>query len=104
MKPRCGLVTVVTVVLLGWIPVPLLAPSASAAVSSVSCRSSSHRALAAKDNPTMAYGIDIIEAIARAINRDLNPAARSRVPSSELSPSWGTPDELLLAVAGISAA
>jgi len=57
-----------------------------------------------EDNPTMAYGIDTIEAIARAINRDLNPAARSRVPSSELSPSWETPDELLPAVAGISAA
>jgi len=46
-----------------------------------------------QDNPTMAYGIDTIEAIATAINHDLNPAARSRVPSSEFSPSWGTPDE-----------
>ena len=57
-----------------------------------------------EDNPTMAYGIDTIEAIARVINRDLNPGARSRVPSSELSPSWGAPDELLPAAAGISAA
>ena len=56
-----------------------------------------------QDNPTMAYGIDTIEAIARAINRDLNPAARSRVPSSPFSRSWGVPDELLPAVAGISA-
>ena len=57
-----------------------------------------------QDNPTMAYGIDTIEAIARAINRDLNPAARSRVPSSEFSPSWGTPDETVPAVAEISGA
>jgi Beta-lactamase enzyme family len=57
-----------------------------------------------QDNPTMAYGIDTIEAIARAINHDLNPAATSRVPSSEFSPSWGTPDEPIPAVAPISGA
>jgi hypothetical protein len=56
-----------------------------------------------QDNPTMAYGINTIEAIARVINRDLNPAARSRVPSSGFSRSWGAPDELLPAVVGISA-
>ena len=54
-----------------------------------------------QDNPTMTYGIRTIEAIATAINRDLNPAARSRVPSSELSPSWGKPDEPIAAVAGL---
>ena len=57
-----------------------------------------------EDNPTMTYGIDTIEAIARAINHDLNPAARSRVPSSEFSPSWGTPDESIPTVADISGA
>jgi beta-lactamase class A len=46
-----------------------------------------------QDNPTMTYGIDTIEAIAKVINRDLNPAAKSRVPSSASSASWGTPDE-----------
>ncbi|HJY00062.1 MAG TPA: hypothetical protein VJ351_04525, partial [Streptosporangiaceae bacterium] len=46
-----------------------------------------------QDNPTMTYGIDTIEAIAKVINRDLNPAAKSRVPSSASSPAWGTPDE-----------
>jgi hypothetical protein len=51
-----------------------------------------------QDNPTMIYGIDTIEAIAKVINRDLNPAARSRVPSSASSASWGTPDELIPAV------
>ncbi len=46
-----------------------------------------------QDNPTMAYGIATIEAIAEVVNRDLNPRATSRVPLSGLSPSWGTPDE-----------
>jgi beta-lactamase class A len=48
-----------------------------------------------QDNPTMAYGIDTIEAIAEVINRDLNPKAASRVPSSGRSPFWETPDERL---------
>jgi beta-lactamase class A len=46
-----------------------------------------------EDNPTMTYGIDTVERIATAINRDLNPAARSRVPAS--FPSRETPDESL---------
>ena len=46
-----------------------------------------------QDNPTMAYGIATIEAIARAVNHDLHPAAASVVPSSRPFPSWGTPDE-----------
>jgi hypothetical protein len=52
-----------------------------------------------QDNPTMTYGIDTIEAIAKVINRDLNPAAKSRVPSSPSSASWGTPDEPVPAAA-----
>lgn len=47
------------------------------------------------DNPTMTYGIDTIEAIARVVNRDLNPRARARVPSSPISPTWGIADETL---------
>ncbi len=54
-----------------------------------------------QDNPTMAYGITTIEAIARAINRDLNPAAAIRVPSSEPSSSWGTPDEHIPALPNV---
>jgi len=46
-----------------------------------------------QDNPSMTYGVDTIEAIARVINRDLNPGARARVPASRPFPSWGTPDE-----------
>jgi hypothetical protein len=55
-----------------------------------------------QDNPTMTYGIDTIQAVARATNRDLNPSARSRVPSAEFSPSWGTPDETFPAAAALT--
>jgi beta-lactamase family protein len=46
-----------------------------------------------QDNPTMAYGIATIEAVAKVINHDLNPKAKSVVPVSHPSPSWGSPDE-----------
>jgi beta-lactamase class A len=46
-----------------------------------------------QDNPTMAYGIATIEAIAEVINRDLNPETAPRVPSFALSPSGEKPDE-----------
>jgi hypothetical protein len=46
-----------------------------------------------QDNPSMTYGITTVQAIARVINRDLNPAATARVPASRPFPSWGTPDE-----------
>jgi beta-lactamase class A len=46
-----------------------------------------------EDNPTMAYGIATIEAIARVIHHYLGPAARSVIPPSTVSPAWGTPDE-----------
>jgi beta-lactamase class A len=54
-----------------------------------------------QDNPTMSYGIRTIEAIARAVNHDLNPAARSVVPASTPAPSWNTPDERIPAEPGI---
>ena len=54
-----------------------------------------------QDDPTISCGIATIEAIARVINRDLNPAAASVVPSSEVSPSWGTPDERIPALPNI---
>jgi hypothetical protein len=50
-------------------------------------------------NPTMTYGIDTIEAVAKVVNRDLNPSARSRVPASAPAPSWGSADEPIPAVA-----
>ena len=55
-----------------------------------------------QDNPTMTYGIDTIEAVARVINRDLNPAAKSRVPSSVPAASRDTPDESVPATAAVS--
>jgi len=48
----------------------------------------------------MTYGIGTIEAVARVVNRDLNPAAKSRVPSSAPAASWDTPDESVPATAG----
>src|SRR5262249_54086538 len=48
-----------------------------------------------QDNPTMAYGIRTIEAIARAIHRDLNPATTSVIAPSQAAPPWGRPDERL---------
>jgi hypothetical protein len=49
----------------------------------------------------MAYGITTIEAVAKVINRDLNPGAAAVVPSSQTSPSWGTPDERIPALPDI---
>jgi beta-lactamase class A len=54
-----------------------------------------------QDNPTMAYGITTIEAIARAIHHDLNPTATSVIPPSEPSPSWTIPDEVIPAMPDI---
>jgi beta-lactamase class A len=53
------------------------------------------------DNPTMAYGITTVEAIAKVIHRDLNPAATSVIPLSTPGPAWGTPDERISALPGI---
>lgn len=54
-----------------------------------------------QDNPTMAYGVTTIEAIARVIHHDLNPAARSVISPSTVSPSWGAPDEQIPALSSI---
>jgi beta-lactamase class A len=48
-----------------------------------------------QDNPTMAYGVRTVEAIARVVNRDLNPGATERVPDSAISPLQETPDEAI---------
>lgn len=48
-----------------------------------------------QDNPTMAYGITTVEAVAKVINRDLNPGVKSVVPRSAVSPQWGKPDEAM---------
>jgi beta-lactamase class A len=54
-----------------------------------------------EDNPTMAYGIRTIEAIARVIHRDLNAGATSVIAPSRASPSWGTPDEHIPALPNV---
>jgi beta-lactamase class A len=46
-----------------------------------------------QDNPTMDYGVDTVEAIARAVNRALNPGTIARVRPAEISPAQETPDE-----------
>ena len=48
-----------------------------------------------QDNPSMPYGITTVQAIARVINRDLNPGATARVPAARPFASWGTPDEYI---------
>jgi hypothetical protein len=45
------------------------------------------------DNPTMAYGIDTIQAAAEVINRELNPGVTDVVPPAAPAPAWGAPDE-----------
>jgi beta-lactamase class A len=48
-----------------------------------------------QDNPTMAYGVDTVERIAEAVNRDLNPGAVARVPAAVIPAAQQTPDETL---------
>jgi hypothetical protein len=46
-----------------------------------------------QDNPTMDYGVDTVEAIARAVNRALHPGTIARVWPAAISPAQETPDE-----------
>jgi len=48
-----------------------------------------------QDNPTMAYGVDTVQRIAEAVNRDLNPGAIARVPAAVIPAAQQTPDETL---------
>jgi beta-lactamase family protein len=48
-----------------------------------------------EDNPTMAYGVDTVERIAEAVNRDLNPGATARVPAAVIPRAQQVPDETL---------
>jgi hypothetical protein len=57
-----------------------------------------------QDNPSMAYGIATVEAVARTVNRDLNPGAGSVTPSSAVPAASQTPDELIPASADVTVA
>jgi beta-lactamase class A len=48
-----------------------------------------------QDNPSMGYGVDTVERIAEAVNRDLNPGAVARVPAAVIPRAQQTPDEKL---------
>jgi hypothetical protein len=54
-----------------------------------------------QDNPTMTYGVNTIQNIARVIHRDLNPWATSFTAAPMLAPSALTPDELIPALPAI---
>ena len=54
-----------------------------------------------QDNPTMSYGVTTVERIAEAVNRDLNPGPRARIPAAGVPRSEQTPDEVLPAGIGV---
>ena len=84
----------------GWAPLPNLATSPWV-VNSIGCFLYKQRdysiVVLTDHNPGQGpdYGIATIEAIARVINRDLNPHAKSVWPASARQPIWQVPDEQL---------
>jgi beta-lactamase class A len=54
-----------------------------------------------QDNPTMTYGITTVQAIARVINRDLNPRTTPATAPAAPMPMPTTPDENLPALGSI---
>jgi Beta-lactamase enzyme family len=52
------------------------------------------------DNPTMAYGVNTVQAVAEIINHALNPGATSVIPAAAPNATWGQPDELIPGVSG----
>lgn len=54
-----------------------------------------------QDNPTMTYGVNTIQNIARVVHRDLNPGATSFTAAPALAPSTLTPDERIPALPAI---
>ena len=54
-----------------------------------------------QDNPTMTYGVNTIQNIARVIHRDLNPWATSFTAAPALAPSTLTPAERIPALPAI---
>jgi len=52
------------------------------------------------DNPTMAYGVNTVQAVAEIINHALIPGATSVIPAATPNGSWGQPDELIPGLSG----
>ncbi len=80
----------------GWLPYPV---SSGWEINSIGFFTSRHPqrvyiiAMLTHANPSMSYGIETIEDVARVIHRRLNPGQRSVIGESLPSPSWGIPDE-----------
>jgi hypothetical protein len=85
----------------GWLP----RPTHGWRVHSIGCftgRNGAYSvAVLTQGNPTMAYGITTIQAIARVINRDLNPGRAPATAPATPSPAPTTPDENLPALPSI---
>jgi beta-lactamase class A len=77
----------------GWLPQPTLGWRINS-IGSFSGHGADYMIVVLTDNnPTMAYGVDSVEDIAKAINHELNPGATSVIPASTPNRTWGTPDE-----------
>jgi beta-lactamase class A len=76
----------------GWLPDPVLW-----VINSIGAFTGHHRdyriVVLTRGNRSMSYGIDTIQAVAKVINRDLNPGVKAVIAPSAPFPSWGTPDE-----------
>ena len=80
----------------GWLPYPV---SSDWHINSIGSFSGHHHnymiVVLTTRNPTMAYGVDTVQLIAKAINGGLNAGVKDVIPASVPSPSWGIPDEPL---------
>jgi hypothetical protein len=77
----------------GWLPQPTLGWRINS-IGSFSGHGADYMIVVLTDNnPTMAYGVDSVEDIAKVINHELNPGATSVIPASTPNRTWGTPDE-----------
>jgi hypothetical protein len=77
----------------GWLPQPTLGWRINS-IGSFSGHGADYMIVVLTDNnPTMAYGVDSVEDIAKVINHQLNPGATSVIPASTPNRTWGTPDE-----------
>jgi beta-lactamase class A len=77
----------------GWLPLP----THGWRINSIGSFSGSGKnymiVMLTDDNPTMDYGVDTVQAVAKIINHALNPGAASVIPAATPNASWGQPDE-----------